>query len=103
MYGAKALGQAAREGGIGNSYTSFRSIQYSKNAFKTLYFTNQVTFDVLCPSRKPSTCRLVTEPTETPRKGHDYFEPDTFKMVCGRCPKEHTLRMMNRSALGEPA
>src|SRR6267143_6862895 len=66
MHGAKTLVEVTtRESGIGNSYTSFRTIQYSKNAFKTLYFTSQVTFDVLDPSRKPSTCRLVTEPIET--------------------------------------
>src|SRR5882762_5204294 len=66
MHGAKTLVEVTtRERGIGNSDTSFRITQYSKNAFKTLYFTSHVTSDVLCPSRKPSTCHLVTEPTET--------------------------------------
>src|ERR1700682_2963060 len=79
MYGAKGVGQAARDRGIGNLDTSFRSIQYSKNAFKTLYFASQVRFDVLCPLRKPSTCPLVTEPKETSpicrEKAHSHPAP----------------------------
>src|ERR1700682_236139 len=65
MYGAKALGGAARERGIGNSDTSFRAIQYSKNAFSLLYFNNQVLFDVFAPLRKCSTWPLAMERTET--------------------------------------